>query len=207
MSSATIRVLALTENPLSSPRTASSEVCTDSYEQGWAHLATRVVHILYWTPDFPIFADSQHRCLGWQLNPDRKQGTSGDASPIPRLLSTQKAVWEQHKGSDQATLLLRFRVAGLSPFPLLPCPAYFTGWKCARLFSAWSHQSIPLLVQGLTQLSHASAVIKKSHKRDLPMHLGSLSPAIASQGATKYMALQNTCQFGRFRDLRKLPYG
>lgn len=118
-------------------------VCTDSYGQGWAHLATRVVHILYWTPDFPIFADSQYRCLGWQLNPDRKQGTSGDASPIPRLLSTQKAVWEQHKGSDPTTLLLplRFRAAGLSPFPLLPCPAYFTGWKCARLYSA--NSSLP----------------------------------------------------------------
>lgn len=49
---------------------------------------------------------------------------------------------------------------------------------------AWSHPSIPLLLQELSLLSHTSMAITKPHRRDLPMHCSFLSLPAASQGAT-----------------------
>lgn len=195
MSSAMIRVFALTENPLSSPRTASSEVCL--HGQLWAGLSppchqscshpilnTRFPNLCWLPVQVPwVTAEPRQKTRDLRrCKPNPKTSLHPESS-----LGTTQGLWPSHPPAQIQsgwTLPVPFIAMSCLFHRVEMCPSVL-----CKQFSAWSHQSIPLLVQGLTQLSHASAVIKKSHKRDLPMHLGSLSPALASQGATKYMAL------------------
>lgn len=93
--------------------------------------------------DFPSSVSSQHKHLapGVTAEPEEQKRDLRKRKPNPKpaLHCVGRNQFRNNVGNfwpNQPSATAQPRRAGLSPFSLLQCPTYFTGWKCACVCSS-----------------------------------------------------------------------